>query len=223
MKSLLSRSCCAFAAIAVLALIPPPAPAYQVGETPVPVRGGHGKAGPIRLARFSYVHGNVTWRANDDDAWSPAPLNLPLRQGAQISVTSGRAEIQFDDGSLLRLGGGAAATLQTLYSDGGGEFTEILLDQGVSELALHGTQSIFQVNTPFVSVKSEGPSKVRIGVDSSVEIAVRLGKATVEGSAAKKTLRRGDYLNVPDADAPYAVRLLPDADSLCSWRPYDNR
>src|SRR5262245_11651384 len=99
---------------------------YDVGE-----RGnfdqGAGRVepgeGPVRLARFSYVSGNVTWRGDEHASWSSANVHLPLRQGAEIWVTDGgRAEIQFDDGSLIRLGNGAVATLQTLYSDSDGEF-----------------------------------------------------------------------------------------------------
>lgn len=205
--------------LGIAALLPGTASAsgYQIGETPkapartVPKTVG---AGPIRLARFSFVQGNVTWRMNDGAAWSLASVNLPLRQGAEIWVTNGgRAEVQFDDGSLLRLGNGAVMRLQTLYSDMDGEFTELNLSEGLSALELRGTPSIYQVDTPFVSVKSEGPSKVRVGVDGSVEVAVRLGKATVEGNGAKTTLSRGNYLGLAEASSAYSVNPLPDEDS----------
>ena len=70
---------------------------------PVPAAGTQENTGPVRLARISYVRGNVTWRSEESSDWSAATRNLPLRQGAQIWVSEGgRAEIQFDDGSLLR-------------------------------------------------------------------------------------------------------------------------
>ena len=220
MKSIL-RSAVGISA-AALALLPGTAMAgYQIGEgTPLgaaaspAAAGGTVGAGPIRLARFSFVQGNVTWREGDGAAWSPASVNLPIRQGAQVWVADGgRAEVQFDDGSLLRLGNGAVVTLQTLYSDQNGEFTELKLSEGLSALELRGTESIYQIDTPFVSVKSEGPSKVRVGVDSSVEVAVRLGKATVEGNGTKTTLSNGDYLDLNDGASVYNVNPLPDEDS----------
>src|SRR5438067_1860575 len=71
-------------------------------------QGAGANTGPVRMARFNYVDGDVNWRRNSQDEWSSATDNLPLRQGAQVSVSRGsRAEIQFDDGSRLRLGGGA--------------------------------------------------------------------------------------------------------------------
>src|SRR5579875_2521634 len=110
-----------------------------------------GEAG--RLARFSYVEGNVTWRPGPSTDWSYASVNLPMRQGAQVWVTDGgRAEIQFDDGSLLRLGGGALATLQTLYSDSQGEFTQIVLTNGLATMVTRHAYSIYQIDTPDASV-----------------------------------------------------------------------
>ncbi len=180
--------------------------------------------GPIRLARFSYVQGNVTWRTSDGAAWSPATVNLPIRQGAQVWVTNGgRAEVQFDDGSLLRLGNGAVATLETLYSDGSGEFTEIQMNEGLSTLELRPSKSIYQVNTPLVSVKSEGPSKVRIGVDSDVEVAVRSGRAAVEGRGRKTVLESGSYLDLADAEAAFEPGGLPDPDSWDQWNDARDR
>src|SRR5579871_1954926 len=64
--------------------------------------------GPVRMARFSLVTGSVTWRADSGLDWSPAAINLPIRQGAQVYVPVGaRAEVQFDDGSVMHLGGDA--------------------------------------------------------------------------------------------------------------------
>ena len=129
----------------------------------------------------------------------------------------GRAEIQFDDGSLLRLGSGALVTLQTLYSDTDGEYTEIQMSEGLAALELRHATSIYQVNTPFASVKATGPARVRVGVDDTVEVAVRDGSAAIEGTGRKTVLRPGDYLDIPDADAGYQVASLPDPDSWDRW------
>jgi len=181
-------------------------------------------AGPIRLARFSYVQGNVTWRTSDGAAWSPASVNLPIRQGAQVWVTNGgRAEVQFDDGSLLRLGNGTVVTLQTLFSDADGEFTELQMSAGLSTLELRASKSIYQVDTPLVSIKSEGPSKVRIGVDSDVEVAVRNGRAAVEGSGHKAVLESGGYLDLADVGAAFNTGRLPDPDRWDRWNDARDR
>src|SRR5262249_42479354 len=113
---------------------PADAPAY---ENSAP----NDSTGPVRLARFSVVIGQVSWRPEIQDEWSSAEINLPIRQGTQVWVPEGsRAEIQFDDGSNLRLGSRALITLQTMYSDADGEFTQISLKDGAASLRLQHDQ-----------------------------------------------------------------------------------
>jgi hypothetical protein len=192
------------------------------GATPGNVMSGPTKNGPndgpVRLARFAYVSGNVSWRPDETAQWSDATVNIPLREGAQIWVADGgRAEIQFDDGSVVRFGSGAVATLQTLYSDEDGEFTEIKLNGGLATLCLKHAVSVYQVDTPLASVKAAGPSEFRLGVDKGLEVGVRLGKAVVEGQQNQANLVAGDYLSVADAQAAFSVGKLPHEDSWDLW------
>ncbi len=173
---------------------------------------------PIRLARICYVEGNVRWRTSADNDWSFASNNLPVRQGAQIWIErKGRAELQFDDGSMLRLGSNALVTLQLLYSDSEGTFTEIKLQEGLASLRLRHKLAVYQIDTPFASVKAKGPTKVRVGAGRSVEFAVREGEATVEGGQGSVTLKRGDYLRLASSMSEYEVLSIPGRDSWDSW------
>lgn len=229
----MKRTLCLYAL--VLMLIPVMASAYQIGEQTTPSSYDTGNItqtaedttanqGPVRLARFSYVQGNITWRESDADTWTPATVNLPIREGAQVWVTDGgRAEIQFDDGGLLRLGNGSVITLQTLTSDANGEFTEIQMNEGVSTLRLKHANSLYQIDTPLVSIESEGPSNVRIGVDSSVEIAVHSGNSSIHGSAGDLEMTSGDYLDIPNADASYQIDGIPSSDSWDIWNDSRDR
>lgn len=184
----------------------------------IPPAGAEENNGPVRLARFSYVQGNVTWRTDEDSEWSAATLNLPLRQGAQIWVTGGgRAEIQFDDGSLLRLGNGAVVTLQTLYSDADGEFTELKMTEGLASLRLRHDRGVYQVNTPLASVKAAGPATLRLGVGDGLEVALKSGRATVEGAQGKADLESGDFLDLLNSNSRYTVREIPLPDSWDRW------
>jgi hypothetical protein len=171
-------------------------------------------SGPVRMARVSYVNGSVTWRPDGDTDWTSATVNTPMRQGAQVWVSDGgRAEIQFDDGSVLRIGSGAVVTLQTLFSDTQGEFTEIKMTDGLASMDLRTDHSIYQIDTPHGSVKSVGPSQFRVGVDEDVEIGVRSGTATLDGPQGKLTMHEGDYVDVPDDKTAYEVKPLPAPDS----------
>src|SRR5262249_34723597 len=153
--------------------------------------------GPVRLARFSYVSGEVSWRPEEEGDWSDARVNLPIRQGAQVWTNEGgRAEIQFDDGSLLRLGSSALGTLQTLFSDADGEFTQITVREGIATLKLRHEHSVFQIDTPFASIKAVGPGRVRVDAGDNVDITVEEGSATIEGKRDTVKMQSGDYLRM---------------------------
>lgn len=202
---------------------------YSVGESeskpaspqaPAPVA----PAPAPRLARFDLVSGNVTWRADDGASWSKATKNVGLRQGSQVWVTEGgRAEIRFDDGSMLRLGNGALLTIHTLYSDADGEFTMIKMSYGLVTLRLRKGQSIFEVDTPTISIKANGPARVRIGASDTVEIGVATGHAAIEGKLGKKTLYTGEFVNVRPNDTSYLVQALPPVDSWERWNDERDR
>jgi hypothetical protein len=174
--------------------------------------------GPVRLARFSLVQGDVSWRPTAEDDWSIAGVNVPIREGAQVWVTSGgRAEIQFDDGSYVRIGDGAVVTLQTLYSDEDGEFTELSLSQGIATLDLKNKASIYQLDTPLTSVKAAGISNVRVGVNDGAEVAVHDGSATITGPGGTASLSAGDYIYLADSTTPLNITPVPPEDSWDHW------
>ncbi len=175
-------------------------------------------SGPVRLARFSFVDGDVSWRPTTSDDWSTADVNVPIREGAQIWVTNGgKAEIQFDDGSYVRIGDGAIVTLQTLYSDANGEFTELSLNQGLVTLDLKNQQSIYQLDTPLTSIKSSGDASVRVGVNDGVEVAVHGGSADLTGPGGSAKLEAGDYVYLSDANSYYNIEQVPGEDSWDHW------
>lgn len=180
--------------------------------------------GPVRLARFASIKGNVVWRADDSAEWAPATVNMPLRQGAQIWVTeSGRAEVQFDDGSALRLGNNALVTMKLFYSDADGEFTQITMNEGLATLHSRRDVSVYQVDTPLLSVKTKGEAQVRFGIGGGSEIAVQRGDATIEGQQGKLTMHQNEYLDVADASAAYTAHRVPEADSWDRWNADRNR
>ena len=204
---------------------------YRVGEKPrsadqaAPTDVPATKPVPaIRQARIEYVSGKVTWRADENATWKKASRNEPLKQNAQIWVTEGgRAELRFEDGSLLRLGNDSIVTLQTLYRDDQGPFTEIKLVSGIATLEVRAEKSVYQVDAPFLTVKTSGPSGVRIGADDVIEVGVRRGHATIEGAQGKETLYSGDFVSLSSSKAPYTLRALPAPDSWDRWNDARDR
>lgn len=214
-------------------------------------------AGPVRMARVSFLQGDVQWRQSDgpdnfgadDDAaslqnisyvsdspqWNRLTLNLPVQEGTSIRVgRNARLELQFDEGSFLRLGSDTHATLRALQSDKEGAFTEVIFEQGVGSLHLRHKYSAFRVVTPRAALGAIGPAKLRVGVTlrstnsaeellPNAEFAVRAGQANVEARQGDITLEAGDYLSVHDKTSPYRLARLPVSDEWERWNDTRDR
>jgi len=143
-----------------------------------------------------------------------------MRQGAQVWVNNGsRSEVQFDDGSRLRLGTGAVATFQTMYSDNNGEFTEIKLNNGLASLTLTNKDSKYQIDTPMTSISAHGPCELRVGIGSDVELCVRRGAVEIEGSQGSAVLSMGQYVDIANQTSAYSVQAAPPEDN---WDNFSN-
>ena len=204
------------AGAAALAAVGTAQSSYRIGEN-----GATADNGPVRMARFSVLSGGVNWRPTESTGWSAAQVNLPMQQGAQIYATgSSRAEVQFDDGADMRLGGGAAATLTTMYSDDKGEFTEVKLNSGLATFHLVNKNSEYQIDTPTSSIKAVGPAVIRVGDTSGLELAVRSGSCSCSGASGTVSLSSGQFLEQPTDSAPYSVDPLPPEDA---WDHYNDQ
>ena len=183
--------------------------------------------GPVRMARFSLIQGKVNCRPSTKVDWSPAYLNQPIRQGEQILVpANSRAEISFDDGSVARLGGGAFVTMQTLYSDDKGEFTEVKLNDGIATFRLKNNLDVYQVDSPCCSIKATGPAEFRVGARNHCEVADRKGTCTVENHHGTLKLAPKQYVPVHSTDDDLHALPAPPDDSWEDWnddrdRAYD--
>ncbi len=177
-----------------------------------------------RLAKIEYLSGKVTYRPDDAAKWTHAETNYPLGVGSQLWVEEGgRAEVRFDDGSILRVGSNSVITLQTVYMDAEGEYTQITMNHGIATLEPREARSVFEVNTPFLTVKTTGPSRVRIGVSDDIEVAVSRGRANLEGPSGKTSLSSGDFVSQRASDTAYAIHGLPSPDSWERWNEARDR
>jgi hypothetical protein len=188
-----------------------------VGAT---VANAQSDQGPVRLARFSSISGTAEWRPDGSSGWSNAVPNLPLRQGAQIwAPGDARAELMFDDGTVLRIAGGTTVTLQSLYSDKDGEYTELKINQGEAYLHAPHKYSVYQLDTPDASISASGPARLRLNVADQLRLSVYDGQAAVQDSAGTYTVEPHQCGEVSSPSAPVAVTPLPPPDK---WDEYNS-
>jgi hypothetical protein len=86
----------------------------------------------VRIVRLSDVQGGVQIDKNSGLGFENAFLNLPVTQGTQLRTrNNGRAEIEFEDGSTMRLTPGTTVEFGTLgLSDAGNRISAVNLVEG---------------------------------------------------------------------------------------------
>ncbi len=140
-----------------------------------------------RIVRLSDVRGSVQIDKNTGTGFESAFLNLPITQGAQVRTHDrGRAEIEFEDGSTLRLTPNTTVEFSTLtLNDAGKRVSMIHLVEGMAYVNWLGKDE-FSLN--FLREKISLNQAAHFRVDTSTEaasLAVFKGDVEVDGAAGK--------------------------------------
>jgi hypothetical protein len=181
-----------------------------------------GGANPMGAARLSNVEGQVRLTQEGQVIAESAPVNAPLFAGTRIETgDDGKAEIQFDDGSIARISPNSALTIQSL---GGGASinTDLSLDNGLAYFELQGNTQNGQTRVSFGEsvVSVSGFTVLRVRMDAPPgDLAVFSGNAHLErGSWVTVDLRGGESLTF-DANDPNHYNLVDgiETDSWDTW------
>ncbi|MGB6721720.1 MAG: DUF6600 domain-containing protein, partial [Terracidiphilus sp.] len=138
-----------------------------------------------RAVRLSYVEGQVRIVQGGQVLAEPASANAPLFEGMQVATADdGRAEIQFEDGSVARISPDSAITLTALRGQGTGGDAEMTLNGGLAYFELQGGSQSGQMSVHFGDsvVTASGFTVLRVKMDTPPgELAVFSGNAHLEG------------------------------------------
>ena len=105
-----------------------------------------------RIVRLSDVQGSVQIDKNIGLGYENAFLNLPVTQGAQVKTNAnGRAEIEFEDGSTLRLAPNSIIQFSTLgVNDSGKRVSMATLVDGMVYVNWLGKDDFGQIRRAHV-------------------------------------------------------------------------
>jgi hypothetical protein len=139
-------------------------------------------AGPARYARLGVFQGPVEVQLTAADAWMPAERNLPLPESAWIRTGSAaRAEIEFDDGSVWRLGPDSQGEIS--------DYATLSTGQHITLLSLDHGQAFFTGQARrFDSLVLAVPgAHVSLGALAHVRVEAREGSSQVwvQGGSAR--------------------------------------
>src|ERR1700686_4324154 len=141
----------------------------------------------VRIVRLSDVQGSVQIDKNTGLGFENAFLNLPITQGSQVRTHDrGRAEIEFEDGSSLRLTPNTTVEFSTLgLSDSGQRISVVNLVEGMAYVNWLGKNQI-TLNFSHEKISLDHAAHFRVNTSTEVaNLAVFKGDLDVEGPAGK--------------------------------------
>jgi len=175
---------------------------------------GQGTGG---AARLSSVEGQVRLMQGGQVLADPALVNAPLFAGTQVVTgNDGKAEVQFDDGSIARISPDSAITLRSIAGDGG-PGTFVVLDGGLGYFELQNDQT--RVMFADAAVTVSGFTVLRVNFDNPPgEVAVFSGNARLErGTSPPIDLHGGESLPLNTDATNYAPSDSIEPDSWDQW------
>ncbi len=180
-------------------------------------------AGPAALAaRLSDVQGQVQLTQGNQVLASQAPLNAPLFEGSQISTSDdGRAEIEFQDGSVARVPPNSSLVLSVLRQQGNSTQTEVVLQSGLGYFELQGNTATAHTRVRFGNnvVTSSGFTVLRVDLDNPPgDLAVFSGNAHLDGGNGQAVDMHGGESLAMSADADnWTLNETIEPDSWDAW------
>jgi len=200
----------------------PLAMAQAAGPGAGPASGPDAGRG-TRAVRLSYVDGSVQLANGSTILASRALANTPLFEGTQITTADdGRAEVQFEDGSVARISPNSSLTLGVLRQQGDSTETQLVLDSGLGYFELQGDtpNDHTQVRFGGATVATSGFSVFRVDLDEPPgELAVFSGNAHLDGADnLSLDLHGGESVKLNAADpGDYTVAETIEPDSWDAW------
>jgi hypothetical protein len=155
-----------------------------------------------RIVRLSDVQGSVQIDKNTGMGFENAFLNLPITQGAQVRTHDrGRAEIEFEDGSTLRLTPNTTVEFSTLgLNDAGKRISVINLVEGMAYVNWIGKDD-FSLNFSQEKISLNQPAHFRVDTSTEVaSLAVFKGDVDVEGPSGKVMVEKKKTATFDTAD-----------------------
>lgn len=141
---------------------------------------------PARAIRLSYVDGKVQLAQGNQTVTDQAVINSPLLEGMSLTTADdGRAEIQFEDGSVARLSPDSSLTIKTLRGQGTSSDAELDVNGGLAYFELQGNGQAGQIRVRFGDsvVTGSGFTVFRVKDDTPPgELAVFSGNAHLDGA-----------------------------------------
>lgn len=171
---------------------------------------------PGRVARLSYIAGEVSFRAAGTDDWVAATLNRPLTSGDELwADRNARAELDLGH-AFVRLDSETHAAILTLTDD----LVQIKLTGGLIQVSLRrlDEEDHFEIDTPQAAISLLRTGEYRFGVNpdgGDTEAIVRAGEAEVSAPGQAFSVHAAQRALIGGAETiTYQITPAPATDGL---------
>ncbi len=165
----------------------------------------------VRIIRLSLVQGDVRFArdvkgdplASQTATWENAELNLPIRQGYVLATDKGRAEVEFENGSMAFLSDDAVLEFYDLSLEDGAKTTRLILRQGTASFYVNPANGdYFSVTGGDFSVEADGRASFRLdNFDDGSVVNVLKGHVSVLRKNQSTALAKGQSLSMRANDS----------------------
>ncbi len=172
----------------------------------------------VRIVRLSQAQGKLGLDRGTGKI-EPTMQNMPIVEGSRLATSDGYAEVEFEDGSTLRVAPESEVDFpQLLLRSNGVKATTVRLIKGTMYVNLEKTkENDFTVKSGDAVLKVEPATHLRVELaDKKSTLAVFKGNVAVESGAASATVEK-KRTAVIDGDGAAAIDVAKNLEEA----PYD--
>ncbi len=174
----------------------------------------------VRIVRLSFIDGPVQIDRNVGQGFERAILNMPIVQGTRLQTQEdGKAEVEFEDGSTLRLGPDTLLQFTELaLRSNGGKVNAVTVEKGVAYFDIaHRQNDEFRVHFAENDIVLDRAAKFRLTLDNyGVEVADFKGDLQIQGPQ-EASLKKGQTLTINPDDQKVEIAKGIQQDPLDEW------
>jgi hypothetical protein len=174
---------------------------------------------PARVARLSYVSGQVSLQPSGQNDWSDAPLNYTLTTGDRLYTDqNSRAELEVGP-YAVRLWDGTDLTLANLDD----QTMQLGLAQGSLRVSVYELPSdnTVEIDTPNGALTLLAPGTYRVDVDPNAGtsvVTVNTGSLQITGGGANQEVDAGQAVQLSGSESIQVDSIdMPAPDDFDQW------
>jgi hypothetical protein len=184
-----------------------------------------------RIVRLSSVEGNVQIDRNTGQGYEKAFLNLPLTQGVKLRAKGvGRAEVEFEDGSTMRITPDTVVEFPQLsLLDSGGKASSLNIAEGMVYINFSGAkEDQFTLTFGHEKLTLNHAAHLRVELaDGDAAVAVFKGDVQIESPSGPVDVGKNQTakfeLRKDEAKDKYELAKNIDSDPYDAWDKQQNQ